>query len=99
VLLQALARENLTIVLEDGSSVIGGCANGSILRLDFIGSENNALAEEVGKYVIDAYELDLPLKGVQDVSLLLHELIIRAWNANKVEELVDPGVGLLKVLG
>jgi hypothetical protein len=99
VLLQALACEDLRIVLEDGSRVFGGRANGPVLRLDLVRSEHNALAEEMGEHVIDADELDLPLEGVQDVSLLVDELIIRVWDANKVEELINAWVGLFKILG
>jgi len=99
MLLEALACEHLCVVLQYASGVGSRCTKCTICGLDLISREDDALAKEVRKNVVNTDELKAPVKRVQDVSLLRHKLIIVVGNTDEVEKLVDPRVGFLEILG
>jgi hypothetical protein len=99
MLFQALARENLGIVLQDTCRVSGGCAERAICCLYFVCRKHDALAQEVRQDVVDTDELQSPLKRVQDVGFLRHELIVVIGDANEVKKLVNAGVCFLQIFG
>ena len=53
----------------------------------------------MGQDVVGANELKAPLKRVENVSLLCHELVVSKWRLDVLEQLRDARVGLLVVLG
>lgn len=53
----------------------------------------------MGEHVVDAYELQSPVEGVEDIRFLGHELIVIVRDPDKIEQLVYAWVGLFKVFG
>lgn len=85
VLLQTLRSEHFGVMLQNARGVGSRRSKGSVCTLDFVGAEDNALAKEVGQDIVDANELKAPVKGVQNVGFLGHELVVIVRDADEVQ--------------
>lgn len=93
--LQTETRKDLAVVRENLDCVE--------IRLRLIWKpiwwENDALTQEVAQDVLDRNELDLPAHRFQHVLFLGDKLIVVERDTDVVEQLTDPRISLLHVLG
>lgn len=67
--------------------------------MDLITSKDDSLTKKMSKHVVNTDKLKTPSKRVKDVCFLGHELIVVIRDTDEVQQLVDPWVGFLEVLG
>lgn len=66
---------------------------------DLVIAEKDALAVEVRQNVERANELHPPVKRIEDVGLLSHELVVREGYTDVLKQLLNARVGHLVILG
>ena len=78
MLLEALLRENLSIVPDDiWLSINVEFTNGTIWALNLVRCEQDSLAEEVGQNIVRTNKLKPPIKRVENIGFLIHKLVVR----------------------
>jgi hypothetical protein len=78
VLLEALLREDLSIVPDDiWLSINVEFTNNTIWALNLVRCEQDSLAEEVGQNIVRTNKLKPPIKRVENIGFLIHKLVVR----------------------
>ena len=97
---EAALEQDLSIVANDGRLALKvywhellGC-----LVLDLIGAEDDTLAVEVCQDIIRTNILHAPVKRVEDIGFLRHELVVSERHSDVLEQLLHARVSHLVVL-
>ena len=101
VLLEAPFQQDFRVVSDDvGLALAVKRAHSLRAQIpDLIIAEKYALAVKVRQNVVRANELHPPVKRIENVGLLSHELAVSEGHIDVLEQLLDAWVGHLVILG